>query len=133
YKKSTGKEYQGAEDPGVRSVHQIYAYYKKFGYPTEVMGASFRNKSQILELAGCDLLTISPELLAELQGDEGQVERKLSENMAGDLVIKPVPADEKSFRFLLNEDAMATEKTAEGIRKFAADMNELEQMVRAAV
>lgn len=133
YKKNTGKEYQGAEDPGVQSVRTIFAYYKKFGYPTEVMGASFRNTSQILELAGCDLLTISPELLAELQASEGLVERKLSEETAGDQGLEPVAADEKSFRFLLNEDAMATEKTAEGIRKFAADMNELERMVRAAV
>jgi transaldolase len=133
YKKNTGKEYQGAEDPGVQSVRTIFAYYKKFGYPTEVMGASFRNTSQILELAGCDLLTISPELLAELQASEGPVERKLSEETAGDQGLEPVAADEKSFRFLLNEDAMATEKTAEGIRKFAADMNELERLVRAAV
>ncbi len=133
YKKSTGKEYQGADDPGVQSVQTIYAYYKKFGYPTEVMGASFRNVSQILELAGCDLLTISPELLAELQAGTGPVERKLSEEKVGGQTIEAVPADEKNFRFLLNEDAMATEKTAEGIRKFAADMNELERMVRAAV
>ncbi|RFC45107.1 MAG: transaldolase [Verrucomicrobia bacterium] len=133
YKKNTGKEYQGAEDPGVQSVRTIFAYYKKFGYPTEVMGASFRNTSQILELAGCDLLTISPELLAELQASEGPVERKLSEETGGDQGLESVAADENSFRFLLNEDAMATEKTAEGIRKFAADMNELERMVRAAV
>jgi transaldolase len=131
YKKSTGKEYQGAEDPGVQSVRTIYAYYKKFGYATEVMGASFRNTSQILELAGCDLLTISPELLADLQNATGTLDRKLSEVMA-EASVEAISADEKSFRFLLNEDAMATEKTAEGIRKFAADMNELEAMVRHA-
>jgi transaldolase len=131
YKKSTGKEYQGAEDPGVQSVRTIYAYYKKFGYATEVMGASFRNTSQILELAGCDLLTISPELLADLQNATGPLDRKLSEVMA-EASVEAISADEKSFRFLLNEDAMATEKTAEGIRKFAADMNELEAMVRHA-
>ena len=131
YKKSTGKEYQGAEDPGVQSVRTIYAYYKKFGYATEVMGASFRNTSQILELAGCDLLTISPELLADLQNATGPLDRKLSEVMA-ESSVEAISADEKSFRFLLNEDAMATEKTAEGIRKFAADMNELEAMVRRA-
>lgn len=133
YKKNTGKEYQGADDPGVQSVRTIYAYYKKFGYPTEVMGASFRNTSQILELAGCDLLTISPELLAELQASDGPVGCHLSEASIAGQTVEPMAADEKSFRFLLNEDAMATEKTAEGIRKFAADMNELERMVRALV
>jgi len=133
YKKSTGKDYQGADDPGVQSVKTIYAYYKKFGYPTEVMGASFRNTSQIIELAGCDLLTISPELLADLLAAPGPLERKLSESLVDGQDIAAITADEKSFRFLLNEDAMATEKTAEGIRKFAADMNELERMVRAAV
>lgn len=133
YKKNTGKEYQGADDPGVQSVRTIYAYYKKFGYPTEVMGASFRNTSQILELAGCDLLTISPDLLAELQASDGPVGCHLSEESIAGQTLEPIAADEKSFRFLLNEDAMATEKTAEGIRKFAADMNELERMVRALV
>lgn len=122
FKKSTGENYQGADDPGVQSVRQIYAYYRKFGYPTEVMGASFRNTSQILELAGCDLLTIGTGLLEELQGNEGTVERKLTPEAAAAAEIERLELDEKTFRFLLNEDAMATEKTAEGIRLFSADI-----------
>jgi transaldolase len=129
FKKSTGKEYTGAEDPGVQSVRRIYAYYRQHGYPTEVMGASFRNTGQILELAGCDLLTIGPNLLEELQKSEGTVERKLSPELAAGEPVERIASDEKSFRFLLNEDAMATEKTAEGIRLFAADIVKMEKLV----
>jgi transaldolase len=133
FKKDTGIDYQGAEDPGVKSVEQIYAYYKHFGHNTEVMGASFRNVSQITELAGCDLLTISPDLLKKLQDSTAPVTRKLDPAAAKDAKINRLPVDEKSFRFLLNEDAMATEKTAEGIRKFAADMVKLEKQIIAAL
>ena len=133
YKKSTGKEYGGADDPGVQSVTQIYAYYKHFEHKTEVMGASFRNKGQILELAGCDLLTISPPLLAELQASTDPVVRKLEPNKAHATPMQRVAFDEASFRYALNEDAMATEKTAEGIRLFAADIVKLEQMVAKRV
>jgi len=129
YKKSTGKEYVGAEDPGVKSVRQIYAYYKKFGYATQVMGASFRNMGQILELAGCDLLTISPNLLGELQSSSVAVVQKLDVAEAKKDSIEKLPLDEKSFRFLLNEDAMATEKLAEGIRLFSADIVKLEKKI----
>jgi transaldolase len=131
FKKSTGTEYAGAEDPGVQSVRKIYAYYRQHGYPTEVMGASFRNTGQILELAGCDLLTIGPSLLEELQKSEGTVERKLSPALAAAEPVERIAADEKSFRFLLNEDAMATEKTAEGIRLFAADIVKMEKLIAA--
>ena len=133
FKKSTGKEYVGAEDPGVKSVKQIYAYYKKFGYPTQVMGASFRNMGQILELAGCDLLTISPNLLAELKGSTVAVPKKLDVDTAKKDPITKLPLDEKSFRFLLNEDAMATEKLAEGIRLFSADIVKLEKKILAKI
>ncbi len=131
YKKSTGKEYVGADDPGVQSVRTIYAYYKKFGYETEVMGASFRNLSQIVELAGCDLLTISPGLLGELATSMATVEKKLDPAVAKLTPIDRIPSDEKTFRFLLNEDAMATEKLAEGIRVFAADIVKLEKKILA--
>lgn len=133
FKKSTGKEYVGAEDPGVKSVKQIYAYYKKFGYPTQVMGASFRNMGQILELAGCDLLTISPNLLAELKGSTVAVPKKLDVETAKKDPMTKLPLDEKSFRFLLNEDAMATEKLAEGIRLFSADIVKLEKKILAKI
>ena len=133
FKKSTGKEYVGAEDPGVKSVKQIYAYYKKFGYPTQVMGASFRNMGQILELAGCDLLTISPNLLAELKGSTVAVPKKLDVETAKKDPMTKLPPDEKSFRFLLNEDAMATEKLAEGIRLFSADIVKLEKKILAKI
>jgi transaldolase len=133
FKADTGKDYQGADDPGVQSVNEIYGYYKKFGYDTEVMGASFRNVGQILELAGCDLLTISPDLLETLQQSDAPVERKLDPDAAKDSAIERIEFDEKSFRFRLNDDAMATEKTAEGIRKFAADMVKLEDLIRAAL
>jgi len=129
HKKSTGKDYAPAEDPGVRSVSQIYTYYKKFDYPTEVMGASFRNRGEITELAGCDLLTIAPALLAELQGSDASLSRKLDPALARGAALQKVSFDEKHFRFALNEDAMATEKTAEGIRLFSADIVKLEQVL----
>ena len=129
YKKSTGKDFAPADDPGVQSVQEIYAYYKKFGYKTEVMGASFRNVGQILELAGCDLLTISPKLLGELKNSNAPVERKLSLADAKNSNIERLPLDEKKFRWLLNENQMATEKTSEGIRSFNADAVKLEKMI----
>ncbi len=131
FKKANDRDYTGAEDPGVKSVREIYTYYKKFDYPTEVMGASFRNVGQIIELAGCDLLTISPELMGELAEAQELIERKLRPEEAKNADVKRVPTDEKSFRYLLNDDAMATEKTAEGIRKFAADIVKLEKLVAA--
>lgn len=129
YKKSTGKDYAPADDPGVVSVRNIYAYYKKFGHPTEVMGASFRNVGEILELAGCDLLTISPSLLGELKNSTAPVERKLSPEIAKSGEAERLHIDEKSFRWLMNEDAMATEKTAEGIRLFNADALKMERLI----
>ena len=129
YKKSTGKDYAPAEDPGVQSVRAIYAYYKKFGYKTEVMGASFRNVGEILELAGCDLLTISPQLLAELKASTSPLERKLSPEIAKESKLERITLDERAFRWLLNEDPMATEKTAEGIRNFHADAIKLEKFI----
>lgn len=129
HKAKTGRDYSGAEDPGVQSVSEIYSYYKKFGYPTEVMGASFRNTGEILELAGCDLLTISPQLLGELKNSTVPVTRKLSPDSLPKPDIERIDVNEKSFRFLLNEDAMATEKTAEGIRAFSADIRKLEDLV----
>lgn len=132
YKKSTGKEYIGAEDPGVQSVQKIYTYYKKFEYKTQVMGASFRNVGEILELAGCDLLTISPDLLGKLQESEGEVVRKLDPAIAKAANIERVDVSEKVFRWLVNEEAMATDKLAEGIRNFAADIVKLEAMIAKA-
>ncbi len=129
FKKEMKRDYQGAEDPGVQSVQQVYTYYKKFGYETEVMGASFRNTGQILELAGCDALTISPELMEELSKSTEPVERKLVPEKAKSAKVERLELDEKKFRYLLNEDAMATDKTAEGIRKFAADIVKLEKFV----
>lgn len=129
YKAKTGREYTGADDPGVQSVRTIYNYFKKFGYDTQVMGASFRNTSQILELAGCDLLTISPELLGELQAAEGRVSRHLSAEEARESDVARVPMDEKTFRWMLNEDAMGTEKLSEGIRKFTEDIIKLEGLI----
>ncbi|MBC8058714.1 MAG: transaldolase [Rhizobiales bacterium] len=121
----------GANDPGVRSVAQIYTYYKKFGIETEVMGASFRNIGQIHALAGCDLLTISPELLGELQAVDAPLERALDPEVAKQVPIHAVTFNEASFRFALNDDAMATEKLAEGIRAFAADAGKLDKMIEA--
>ena len=129
YKANTGKDYAPAEDPGVQSVRTIYNYYKKFGYDTEVMGASFRNKGEIVELAGCDLLTISPKLLEELKNSDDAVEQKLSKQAAQQSDLERHHLDEKTFRYWLNEDAMATEKTAEGIRTFAADTVKLEKLI----
>lgn len=132
YKKATGEEYSGDNDPGVRSVSTIYAYYKKFGYPTEIMGASFRNTGQILALAGCDLLTISPELLQQLADTGAAVELRISPEKAADADIKRLNFDEKTFRFALNDDAMATEKLAEGIRLFCADAGKLDRLIQSA-
>ena len=129
YKEHNKRDYTGVEDPGVQSVKEIYSYYKKFDHPTEVMGASFRNVGQIIELAGCDLLTISPELMKELANSHEPVERKLSPETAKQSDIKKIELDEKKFRYILNDDAMATEKTAEGIRKFAADIVKLEKVI----
>jgi len=130
YKANTGMDYQGDEDPGVQSVTRIYQYYKKHGYPVEVMGASFRNIGEIQSLAGCDLLTISPGLLAELRATDAPLARRLNPEDAADLDIPRVSFDESSFRFALNEDAMATEKSAHGIRAFSADIVKLEDLVR---
>jgi transaldolase len=133
YKAKEKKEFAPAEDPGVKSVQEIYAYYKKFGYSTEVMGASFRNVGEIVELAGCDLLTISPPLLAELQRSTSPVTRKLSPDIARASTIEKIDLDEKKFRWLFNENPMATEKTAEGIRQFNADAVKLEQFIAAKI
>jgi len=129
YKREYKRDYIGAEDPGVQSVGEIYTYYKKFGIPTEVMGASFRNVGQIRELAGCDCLTISPELMKELSESTDPLERKLDPEKAKQAKIDKLELDEKKFRWLLNENAMAYEKTAEGIRKFAVDVVKLEKYV----
>lgn len=123
--------YPPAEDPGVKSVAQIYQYYKKFGIKTQIMGASFRNKQEILELAGCDLLTIAPKLLEELKESSDPVPRKLDPEKAKTSSIEEIKIDEKTFRYLLNEDAMATEKLSEGIRNFAKDIVKLEKMILA--
>ena len=133
YKNAEGRDYVGAEDPGVQSVTEIFNYYKKFGYPTEVMGASFRNVGQIIELAGCDLLTISPKLLEELQNSDDSIAQKLDASAAKGMDIEKVACDEKNFRWLMNEDAMATEKTAEGIRKFSADIVKLEALIASMI
>jgi transaldolase len=129
HKARTGKDFSPAEDPGVLSVREIYNYYKKFGHPTEVMGASFRNRGEILELAGCDLLTISPQLLGELEQSREPVRRRLDPAAAKASSIDRLELDESRFRWQLNENAMATEKTAEGIRLFNADAVKLEQFV----
>jgi transaldolase len=133
YKKEMKRDYVGAEDPGVQSVIEIYTYYKKFDIATEVMGASFRNTGQILGLAGCDCLTISPELMEELSKSTDTVERKLIPEKAKTAKVDRLELDEKKFRWLLNENAMATEKTAEGIRKFAVDVVKLEKFVASKI
>lgn len=125
YKKDSGRDYIGSEDPGVQSVSRIYNYYKSNSYSTIVMGASFRNLGQIEELAGCDRLTISPELLEQLSNQQGPLERKLHDNSQGE---DRVVVDQASFRWAHNEDAMATEKLAEGIRAFARDQEKLEKL-----
>jgi transaldolase len=129
YKKETGKDYEAHEDPGVQSVQEIYTYFKKFDHKTEVMGASFRNVGQVTELAGCDLLTISPELLAKLEASTEHLERKLSPEKARECTLEKLHFDEPTFRYCLNDDPMATEKTAEGIRRFATDAVTLERMI----
>ena len=129
YKSKEKKDYTASEDPGVLSVREIYAYYKKFGYKTEVMGASFRSKGEVLELAGCDLLTISPNLLAELKNSSDEVAQKLSPSMSSEWKSGKIDSSEKNFRWLLNENAMATEKLAEGIRLFNADAAKLEEYI----
>jgi transaldolase len=131
YKRRDGRDFEPEDDPGVQSVRRIYAYFKHFGHATEVMGASFRNIGQVLALAGCDLLTISPELLEQLRADSRTVERRLR----ADVVAEPAPErlrfDERAFRFAMNEDAMASEKLAEGIRLFVADALRLDALVAA--
>ena len=129
HKAKTGNEYAPADDPGVQSVTAIYNYYKKFDYATEVMGASFRNTGEITELAGCDLLTISPGLLEELQETEGDLSCKLTEETANASNVEKMTLNETAFRWELNEDPCATEKLADGIRRFAADTVKLEQFL----
>ena len=136
YKKQAGAQWveadrAGANDPGVQSVHKIYNHYKHFGIATEVMGASFRNVGQITALAGCDLLTIAPDLLAQLAATEAPLQRALSAEAAQGMDLPAVQYDEAGFRYALNEDAMATEKLAEGIRAFAVDAVKLEQLISA--
>jgi len=130
YKKAENiNSFQPHEDPGVLSATKIYSYYKKFGIQTQVMGASFRNKEQILELAGIDLLTISPQLMEELENATGDVPRKLDPETARKADIDKIVMDEKAFRWMVNEDAMATEKLAEGIRLFTKDTLKLENLI----
>lgn len=131
HKAQTGKSYEGSEDPGVRSVVEIYNYYKHFEHPTEVMGASFRNIGEIKALAGCDLLTISPDLLEQLKNETAPVERQLSPEAGQRLDIQRRSYDEKAFRWELNEDAMATDRLADGIRRFAADTIKLVDLIEA--
>lgn len=128
YKKAEGRDYSAQEDPGVQSVSKIYHYYKSQGYETVVMGASFRNLGQIEQLAGCDRLTISPDLLQQLDQAQGTLEQHLA---PGELTGERVLMDEKAFRWAHNEDAMATEKLAEGIRLFARDQEKLERLLQA--
>jgi transaldolase len=137
YKKQAGSSWDeaamaGANDPGVRSVTQIFNYYKRFGIETEVMGASFRNVGQIVALAGCDLLTISPELLAQLQSAESEITPALDATAAQQLELHAVSYKEASFRYALNQDAMGTEKLAEGIRQFAVDAGKLDALIQGA-
>jgi transaldolase len=134
YKKEHGgTDIAPDQDPGIASVTRIYNYYKKFGYKTQVMGASFRNLNQIVRLAGCDLLTISPELLKELENTEGTVERKLDPVTARDSKEQRLCLEEKTFRWMHNEDPMATEKLAEGVRKFNSDAHRLQKFALARV
>ncbi len=130
YKKNEGVDsYPPEKDPGVISVTQIYTYYKKMGYKTQIMGASFRNTDEILELAGCDLLTIAPKLLEELQKAEGDVPRKLSPEVAKKADVQKLRVDEKTFRWMLCCDAMASDKLYEGIRNFSKDIVKLQQLL----
>lgn len=131
YKKAEGKDYKPEEEPGVRSVSQIFNYYKKYNYQTIVMGASFRNSGEIIELAGCDRLTISPQFLDELTAMDKEIIKKLSKEEAVKMDIKKEEdLTEKLFRWQFNEDAMATEKLAEGIRKFAKDTVDCEKIIK---
>jgi transaldolase len=129
YKKDTGKDYEGADDPGVESVTEVYNYYKKFGYKTVVMGASFRNSGEIKELAGCDLLTIAPKLLEELQTTEGELTRKLDPEKAKDLQIEKIVVDKETFDKMHAENRMAHDKLKEGIEGFSKALEELEQLL----
>lgn len=132
YKKAEGKDsYLPDQDPGVKSVKEIYNYYKKMGYKTQIMGASFRNIDEILELAGCELLTIAPKLLGELQQAEGTVARKLDPEAAKKMAIEKINVDEKTFRWMMCENAMATDKLMEGIRNFAKDIVKLEKLIES--
>ncbi len=133
YKAAEGKDFAPEDDPGVKSVREIYTYYKKFGFATEVMGASFRNSGEIIQLAGCDLLTISPDLLSELQESDETVEEKLSEEKSLNEPVEKIEVDEESFRWMLNEDQMATEKLSDGIRRFGADMNKVRGIIRERI
>jgi len=133
YRKERGAEIPSDEDPGVASVTRIYNYFKKFDYKTQVMGASFRKVDQIIQLAGCDLLTISPDLLEQMEKKPGEVTRRLSVETAKASDATKIHMDEKTFRWMHNEDAMAVEKLSEGIRKFYADARKLEQFARAKV
>jgi len=134
YKKKEGVDgYKPEEDPGVKSVTEIFNYYKKFDYETIVMGASFRNLDEILELAGCDRLTISPKLLGELTEGTGTVDAKLDASKAKDMELEKIDMDEVTFRWMMNENAMATEKLAEGIRNFAADIVKLEEIIKSKI
>jgi transaldolase len=129
YKKDTGKDYQGADDPGVQSVTKIYNYYKKFGYKTQVMGASFRNVGEIKELAGCDLLTVSPQLLAELDKTEGDLPRNLDPEKAKSMNIERIVVDKAMFKKMHSEDRMANDKLKEGIDGFASALVNLEKLL----
>jgi len=129
YKKDTGKDYTGADDPGVQSVTTIYNYYKKFGYKTQVMGASFRNIGEIEELAGCDLLTIAPKLLGELEAKQGTLERKLDPAKAQSMAIEKIPMDKATFDKMHAADRMASDKLSEGIQGFSKALEELEQLL----
>ena len=133
YKKDTGKDYKGADDPGVQSVTTIYNYYKKFGYKTVVMGASFRNTGEITELAGCDLLTISPKLLEELDTTQGDLPRKLDPEKAKGMQIEKIPMDQATFEKMHAEDRMAHDKLKEGIEGFSKALEDLEQMLAKRV
>lgn len=133
YKKNEGKEFPAEEDPGVLSVTNIYRYYKKFDYQTIIMGASFRNKGEIEQLAGCDRLTIGPNFLDELSNDHTPLLQKLYSDMSQSDEIDQLHLDEKTFRFMLNEDPMATEKLAEGIRNFSNDLIKLENFIKKRI
>jgi len=128
-KQNPDEDYAGEKDPGVKSVQHIFNYYKQHGYRTEVMGASFRNTGEILELSGCDLLTISPALLDELQKSRAPLVRKLDHAFAASRPEPRITLDEKAFRWMHNEDAMATDKLADGIRRFNADARKLEEFL----